>query len=157
MDPREEKPQGPFVGAPNPALRGAGPSEALPSEIISGPFRLNLVSNGNRIGQLGVTSGIDAGWCILVPAGQGVLMSMYYYRGNSFITLANDTKSYLSVSTGDYAGFYSWSSAYPAAVTHEGWLNSSYNHQNLSFYSASDGYLYFWNPYSVLTVEPIAA
>jgi len=157
MDPRQERPQGNFVAAQDASPGTARPSDALRSQMVSAPFRLNLVSNGAVIGQLGVSAGINSNWCVIVPAGQGVVLSMYYYHGDPYIQLANDSSSYLSVSLRAYAGFYGWLNATSVDFTHEGRLNCSYNHQDLSFYSTSDGYLYFWNPYTVLTVVPVAA
>jgi hypothetical protein len=157
MDPRQETPQSKFVAAPDLKRESAGPSDALQPQIVPASFRLNLVSNRNVIGQLGVSTGINSGWCVIVPVGQGEVLTMYYYKGNPYIRLASDSSSYMSISSGAYAGFYGWSGASSVDFTHEGWLNSSYNHQNMSFYSLSDGYLYFWNQYTVLTIVPVAA
>jgi hypothetical protein len=157
MDPRQERPQSSFVPAPDIRQESVPPADVLQAQIVPANFRLNLVSNGSVIGQLGVSTGITSGWCIIVPVGQGAVLQMYYYKGIPYVRLANNSSSYMSVSSGSYAGFYSWAGASGVDFTHEGRLNSGYNHNNMSFYSMSDGYLYFWNGYSVLTVTPIAA
>jgi hypothetical protein len=58
----------------------------------------------------------------------------------------------MSVSDNAYVGFYGWLGA--RGFTRQGaHLVSDYNHQKLSLYSKDNGYLYCWDPYTVLDVR----
>jgi hypothetical protein len=154
MDPRHESTKSAFAAAQAAPPESPRPSTGVKSQAIPipDPFRLTLqAANGAEIGELGVN---DSGWCIIVPRGQGTKLKMYLYGNNWYIRKADDLSSYLSVSNNAYAGFYGWSGASPMTLTDK--LRCAYNNQNLSFYSTDNGYLYFWDQYTVLNVSPVA-
>ncbi len=152
MDPRHESTKSDFAAALAAPPESPRPSTGVKSQAIPSRFRLSLqASNGADVGELGVN---DSGWCIIVPSGQGAILTMYLYGNNWYIRKADDSSSYLSVSNNAYAGFYGWAGA--AAMTLTDKLRCAYNNQNLSFYSTDNGYLYFWDQYTVLNVSPVA-
>jgi hypothetical protein len=152
MDPRKESTHSVFTAALEAPPESSRVSAGAKLQAIPARFRLSLQApNGADVGELGVN---DRGWCIIVPAGKGTILSMYLYGNNWYIRKADDSSKYLSVSNQAYAGFYSWSGA--AAMTLTDKLRCAYNDQDLSFYSTDNGYLYFWDKYTVLTVSTIA-
>jgi len=152
MDPRNESTRSDFTAAQTAPPESPRASSGVKSQTIPARFRLSLQApNGADVGELGVNS---SGWCIIVPRGQGTILSMYLYGNNWYIRKADDSSSYLSVSNNAYAGFYGWLGASAMTLTDK--LRCAHNNQNLSFYSTDNGYLYFWDQYTVLTVSTIA-
>jgi hypothetical protein len=113
---------------------------------------MKLSLNSNCIGYFGVN---DSSYAVLaLSADDAVIFNPYsyglemYYRNHS-------NGMWLSVNESSYAAFYDeWAGAEPCVYNKESRkLICSDGGHALSLYSTSDGYLYFWDDYSVLKVD----
>jgi hypothetical protein len=137
-NPRDFTPTGPFEPG----------TTTLPSTAEKlGDFAIALSKDGVPIGYLNRN---DNDWAVLSNA--PLVLEQYMYNGATYYRVSSDEHRYMSVSRTAYAGFYNWllASTFHLEGTH---LVSDYNGQKLSLYSQDDGYLYFWDSYTVLDVR----
>lgn len=149
VDPKAMVPSGPFT-----------PRRFPSSEAVAGPvkstFKMKLSQNNSLIGYFGVNSSHYA--VLADSADSAVLFNLYPYGADKYYR-NHASGWWLSISESSYAGFYdSWSASYPCIYnnnTRE--LICTDGGNALSFYSTTDGYLYFWDYYNVLQVDFEAA
>jgi hypothetical protein len=153
MDPRLSPPTG---SAEDVMARGSAQAVMTthPEEATStGTFCIQLFNPDSPtpdkpIGYLGRNS---SNWAVLATDGDKLKLEAYVYGNKTYYKVPGESK-YMSVSNGDYIGFYSWSGASTFHQDGE-YLVSDYNGQKLSFYSPENGYLYCYDDYTQLKIK----
>jgi hypothetical protein len=143
-DPKTVVPSGSFAPRSASSAKVAGP--------VKSTFKMKLSKDNILIGYFGVNS---SGWAVLVDgAASAVTFEPYPYDGVMYYK-NHANGDYLSISNNSYAGFYSsWTNAESCEYRPDSRkLICSDGGQALSLYSKDNGYLYFWDAYSVLQVD----
>ncbi|MBI0331642.1 hypothetical protein [Burkholderia plantarii] len=124
-------------------------ADTAPTDVaVAGTFRLALSHNGIGLGWMGRNS---SNYAVLAgSASEAIQLELYPYNGVDYYRL-NGSNRYLSVSNNAYVGFYLWNGATGWKQTGTRFV-SDYNGQSLSLYSKDNGYLYAYDPYTVLEV-----
>jgi len=144
-DPRSVVPSGPFTPRKSPTGKAvAGPKKST--------FKMKLSQGGNSIGYFGVNA---SGYAVLADGPANAVTFEPFPFGTDMYYRNHANGMWLSISVSSYAGFYNnWLSAEPCVYNKDTrTFICADGGQALSFYSRQDGYLYFWDAYSVLQVD----
>ena len=148
INPQDHKPAANF----DEEMRLEPPLAAMTSQ---GQFRMALYTDEqkkNLLGYLGTTKG---NYATAVSKTDALTIEKYQYFA---ITCYRYGNRYLSVSTFAYAGWYLWNGATGWVLQPNGTFTSDWNGQNLSGgqQPTQGNYLYAWNAYPSLFIQPEA-
>jgi len=127
------------------------PAEAL---TFQGQFLMALYSDEQKQKLYGYMGTSGGNYTIGVAKKDALKINKYQYYA---ITCYQYGNRYLSVSTFAYVGWYLWNGATGWTQQPNGLFTSVWNGQNLSSRAPAGDYLFAWNPYSPLFVNPEAA